>query len=93
MSNNGASEGMTGGIDMNFIIEAEVMRMFRDEFEQFHEKVEQSLEQPRNPPTGSRRERLPRRGVRVEKEEYEEYGFEDEIDHDSVVSDRRYGES
>ena len=27
----------------------------------------------------------------MEKEEYEEYGFEDEIDHDSVVSDRRYG--
>ena len=46
MPNNGASEGMTGGIDMNFIIEAEVKRMFRTEFEQFHEKVEQSLELP-----------------------------------------------
>ena len=31
-------------------------------------------------------------GVRVEEEEeYEGDGFEDEIDHDSVVSDRRYG--
>ena len=35
-------------------------------------------------------ERLPRRGVLVEEEEYEGVGFEDEIDHDSVVSDRRY---
>ena len=29
--------------------------------------------------------------MRVEKEEYEGDGFEDEIDHDLVVSDRRYG--
>ena len=29
--------------------------------------------------------------MRVEKEEYEGDGFEDEIDHDSVVCDRRYG--
>ena len=28
--------------------------------------------------------------MRVEKEEYEGDGFEDGIDHDSVVSDRRY---
>ena len=34
MSNNGASEGVTGGIDINFIMEAltiEVKRMFRAE--------------------------------------------------------------
>ena len=29
--------------------------------------------------------------MRVEEEEYDGDGFEDEIDHDSVVSERRYG--
>ena len=45
MSNNGASEGVTGGIDMKFIMEAltsEVKRMFSAELEQFYERVEQS---------------------------------------------------
>ena len=28
--------------------------------------------------------------MRIEEEEYEGDGFEDEIDHDSVVSDKRY---
>ena len=94
MSNNGASEGVTEGIDMKFIMEAltnEVKRMFRAELEQFHKRVEKSFEHPRNPPTGRRRKRLPRRGVRVEEEEYDGDGFEDENNHDSVVSDRRYG--
>ena len=94
MSNNNASKGMVGGVDMEFIIGAltsEVKRIFRSELEQFHERVEQIFEHPRNPLTGRRRERLPRRGVRVEEEEYEERGFEGEIDHDSVVGDRRYG--
>ena len=79
---------------MKFIMEAltsEVQRMFRAKLEQFHKRVEQSLEQPRNPPTGHRRERLPRKRVRVEEEEYEGDGFEDEIDHNTVISDRRYG--
>ena len=79
---------------MKFIMEAltsEVQKMFRAEFEQFHERVEQSLKQPRNLLIGLIRERLPRRGVRVEEEGYEGDGFEDEIDNDSVVSDRRYG--
>ena len=49
------------------------------------------MEQQRNPPTRCRGERLPRRGVWVEEEEYEGDGFGDEIDHDSVVGDRRYG--
>ena len=53
--------------------------------------MEQSFEHPRNPPTRRRRERLPRKGARVEEEEYEEGGFEGEIDHDSIVGDRRYG--
>ena len=48
------------------------------------------MEQQRNPPTGRKRERLPRRGVRVEEEEYDKNGFKDEIDHDLAVSDRRY---
>ena len=94
MSNISTSEGMIGGIDMKFIMEAltsEVKKMFRVDLEQFHERIDQSLEQPRNPPTGFRRERLPRRGVRVEEEEYKGVGFEDKIDHDSIVSDRRYG--
>ena len=93
MSNNDASEGVTGGIDMKFIMEAltsEVKIMLKAELEQFHERVEQSLEQPRNPSVGHRRKKLPRRGVWLE-EEYEGDGFEDEIDHDLVVSDRRYG--
>ena len=54
MSNNDASEGVTGGIDMKFIMEAltrKVKRMFRAKFEQLHERVEQILEQPRNNPT------------------------------------------
>ena len=49
MSNNSAFEGVKGGIDMKFIMNAltsEVQRMFRAEVEQFHERVEQSLEQP-----------------------------------------------
>ena len=49
MSNNSAFEGVKGGIDMKFIMKAltsEVQRMFRAELEQFHERVEQSLEQP-----------------------------------------------
>ena len=93
MSNNGASEGVTGGIDTKFHMQAltrEVQRMFRAELEQFHERLEQSFKHSRNPPTGHRRERLPRRGAWVEEEEYNGGGFEDEIDHDSVVGDRRY---
>ena len=93
MSNNNASEGVAGGVDMKFIMLAftsEVQRMFRAELEQFHERVEQSFEHPRNPPTGRIRERLQRRGVRVEEEEYDGGAFEGEIDHDSVVGDRRY---
>ena len=49
MSNNNASKGVMGGIDMMFIMEAlssEVKKMFRAELEQFHEKIEQSLEYP-----------------------------------------------
>ena len=51
MSNNNASEGVAGGVDMKFIIQAltrEVQRMFRPELEQFHERVEQSFEHPRS---------------------------------------------
>ena len=94
MSDNKASEGVAGGVDMKFIMQAltsEVQRMFRAELEQFHERVEQSFEHPRNPPTVRRRERLPRRGVWVEEKEYDGNGFEDEKDHDSIVGDRRYG--
>ena len=94
MLNNNASEGVTGGIDMKFLMQAltsEMQRMFRVELEQFHERVEQSFEHPRNPPTRLRRERLPRKGARVEEEEYDGGDFEDENDHDSVVNDRRYG--
>ena len=93
MSNNNAFEGVAGGVDMKFItlaLTSEVHRIFRAELEQFHERVEQSFEHPRNATIGCRRERLPRRGVRVEEEEYDEGGFEGEIDHDSVVGDRRY---
>ena len=64
MSNNGASKGVMGRNNMKFIMEAltsEVKRMFRAELEQFHERVEQSLEQPQNPSTGYRREKFPRR--------------------------------
>ena len=71
MSNNGACEGVTGGIDTKFIMEAltsEIKRIFRVELEQLHERVEQSFEHPRNPSTGCRRKRLPRRGVWVEED-------------------------
>ena len=94
MSNNNTSEGVAGGVDMKFIMQAltsEVKRTFKAELEQFHERVEQSFEQPLNPPTRRGRERLPRRGVRVEEDEYDGNGFEDENDHDSAVGDRRYG--
>ena len=43
MSDNNASEGVAGGADMKFIMQAltsEVQRMFRIELEQFHERVE-----------------------------------------------------
>ena len=79
---------------MKFIVQAltrEVQRMFRAELEQFHERVEQSFEHPRNPPIGRRRERLPRRGARVDEEEYDIGDFEDENGYDSGVSNRRYG--
>ena len=46
---------------------------------------------PRNPPTGRRRERLPRRGARVDEEEYDGGDFEDENGYDSGVSNWRYG--
>ena len=94
MSNNNTSEGVAGGVVMKFIMQAltrEVQRMFRVELEQFHERVEQSFEHPRNPPIGHRRERLPRRGPRVEEEEYDGGDFEDENGYGSVVSNRRYG--
>ena len=42
MSNSDTSEGVMGGIDMKFIMEAltsDVKRMFRAELEQFHERV------------------------------------------------------
>ena len=94
MSKNNASEGVAGGVDMKFVMHAltsEVQRMFRVELEQFHERVEQSFEHPRNPPTGRRRERLPRRGARVDEEEYDGGDFEDVNGYDSGVSNRRYG--
>ena len=68
-----------------------VQRMFGAELEQFHERVEQSFEHPRNPPTAGRRERLPRRGARVDEEEYNIGDFEDENGYDSGVINRRYG--
>ena len=55
MSNNNTSEGVAGGVDLKFIMEAltsKVKRILRVELEQFHERVEQSFEHPRNPPTG-----------------------------------------
>ena len=70
ISNNSASEGVRGGIDIKFLMHAltsEVQRMFRAELEHFHERVEQSFEHPRNPPTWHRRERLPRRRAWVEE--------------------------
>ena len=76
---------------MKFIMEvltSDLKRMFRVEFEQFHERMEQSFEQPRNPLTGRRRERFPRRGVWVKEEEYDKDGFQN--DHDSADSNRRY---
>ena len=94
MSNNNASEGVAGGVDMKFIMQAltsEVQRMFKAELEQFHERVEQSFKHPQNPPTGCRRERLPRRGVPVDEEKYDGGDFEDENGYDSGVSNKRYG--
>ena len=82
------------GVDMKFIMQAltsEVQRMFRAELEQFHERVEQSFENTRNPPTARRWERLPRRGARVDEEEYDGGDFEDENGYGSSVSNRRYG--
>ena len=73
------------------VLTSEVQRMFRAELEQFHERVEQSFEHPRNPPIGRRRERLPRRGARVDEEEYDRGDFEDQNGYDSGVSNRRYG--
>ena len=76
---------------MKFIMEAltrEVKRIFKAELEQFHERAEQSFEQPLNPPTRRIRERLPRRGLRVEEDEYDGNGFKDENDRDSAVGDR-----
>ena len=93
MSNNNAFEGVAGGVDMKFIMQAltrEVQRMFRAELEQFHERVEQRFEHPRNPPIGRGRDRLPRRGARVDEEEYDGGDFEDENGYDSGVSNSRY---
>ena len=65
--------------------------MFRVELGQFHERLEQSFEHPRNPPTKRRRDRLPRRGARVDEEEYDGGDFEDDNGYDSIFSNRRYG--
>ena len=43
MSNNDAFDGVAGGVDMKFIMQAltsEVQRMYRAELEQFHKRVE-----------------------------------------------------
>ena len=75
MSNNNTSEGVVGGVDIKFIMQAltsKVQRIFMAELEQFHERVEQIFEHPQNPPIGSRRDRLPRRGAQVEEEKYDE---------------------
>ena len=51
MSNNNASEGVVGGVDFKFIMEAltsEVKRIFRDELEQFHESVLRASTKPSN---------------------------------------------
>ena len=53
--------------------------------------MDQSFEHPRNPPTTRRRERLPRRGARVDEEEYDGGDFEDENHYDSGVSNRKNG--
>ena len=66
MSNNDTFEGVTRKNDMKFIMEAltnKLKRMFRAELEQFHQRVKQSSEQPRNLPIECRRDKLPRRGV------------------------------
>ena len=94
MSNNNAFEGVVGGVDMKFIMQAltsEVQTMSRVELEQFHERVEQSFLHRRNPPTAHRKERLPRRGAQVDEEEYDGGDFEDENGYDSGVSNMRYG--
>ena len=49
MSNNNASEGVAGGVDMMFIMQAltsKVQIIFKAELEQFHERVEQSFKHP-----------------------------------------------
>ena len=49
MSNNNASKGVAGGVDLKFImgtLTSEVKMIFKAKLEQFHERVEQSFEHP-----------------------------------------------
>ncbi|PKI59650.1 hypothetical protein CRG98_019956, partial [Punica granatum] len=84
--------------DSKILIEAmmsEMRRVMRLEFEQVHERIDlmenKRVEQPRNTPNASRRERVQPREVWVEDEENYGAGFYEEDDRDSVVSNRRHG--
>ena len=68
--------------------------MFRVEMEQVHERIDRiensKVEQPQHPNL-RRRERVPPRKVRVEDEEYDGDGFDEEDDRASMVGNKRHG--
>ncbi|ONK73196.1 uncharacterized protein A4U43_C04F28270 [Asparagus officinalis] len=98
MSKESTSEDVLQKIDTKVIIEVltrKMGRMLRAEMESIHERLDQientHVEQPQNAPRMHRRERIPRRVVRVDDDESKGGDFEEEDDLASVVSNRRYG--
>ena len=89
------SRKVLGEGDPKWLVEAmmgEKRRMYRVEMEQVHEQIDRiensRVEQPQNP---KMRERVPHREVRVEDEEYDGDGSNEEDDRGSMVGNRRHG--
>ena len=83
MSQQGSTKGEKGGVATKLILETltnEMRKMFRKGMVELNEKVEKSLEQSRSAPQAQRSERLPKRGVWIEEEDYEGMGYEEEYE-------------
>ena len=88
---------VSGEVDPKLHMEAmigDLRRMLRVGLEQVHEQMDRMensrVEQPQSS-NWKRKERVPLREVRVEEEEYDGDGFDEEDERKSIVNNRRYG--
>ena len=88
---------MSGEVDLKLHMEAmigEMRRMLRVELEQVHERMDRMensrVEQPQSS-NWRRKEKVPPKGIRVEEEDYDGDGFDEEDERESVVNNRRSG--